>query len=181
MCSRLLSDTGLSISLSIVILAVLQLSGVVACGVIGPVLEHRSLFVVLLSAYLVAAIGIAAIGASGSVAFIVVAAALAGIGIICGQNTANALAAAYYPTYIRASGVGWALGIGRIGAVVGPAVGGVMLAMHLSGRTLFLLSAIPELIAFTALLMLVRLGSVRTAAAPHSPLSAIGAGSIRSG
>jgi MFS transporter, AAHS family, 4-hydroxybenzoate transporter len=172
----LLNDAGLSISLSIVILAVLQLSGVVACGGIGPVLEHRSLFVVLLPAYLVAAIGIAAIGASSSVAFVMVAAALAGIGIICGQNTVNALAAAYYPTYIRATGVGWALGIGRIGAIVGPAVGGVMLALHLSGRTLFLLSAIPELIAFAALLVLVRLGSVRTAAAPREPLSAIGVG-----
>jgi len=166
-----LNDAGLSISMAVVVLAVLQLSGVIVCIVIGPVLDRRGCFTILLPAYLLAAIGIAALGGSPTLALIMVSAAVAGIGIVCGQNTANALCAAYYPTYIRATGLGWALGIGRIGAIIGPGIGGIMLAMHLSRPTLFLFSAIPELIAFLALLALTRLDHARAAARPHAPAS----------
>jgi len=82
------------------------------------------------------------------------AALAAGIGIVCGQNTANAFAAAYYPTYIRATGVGWALGIGRIGAIIGPGLGGLMLALQWSRQALLLATAVPELIASAAILVL---------------------------
>jgi AAHS family 4-hydroxybenzoate transporter-like MFS transporter len=43
-------------------------------------------------------------------------------------NSTNTLMAAFYPTKIRATGVGWALGIGRIGGALGPAGGGLMLS-----------------------------------------------------
>jgi len=47
-------------------------------------------------------------------------------------NSTNTLMAAFYPTKIRATGVGWALGIGRIGGALGPAGGGVMLSAAIS-------------------------------------------------
>jgi AAHS family 4-hydroxybenzoate transporter-like MFS transporter len=158
-----LHDAGLTISMAVNVLAVLQLSGVVVCIALGPVLDRRGCFVVLLPAYLLAAIGIAALGSANSVLMIMLTAALAGIGIVCGQNTANAFTAAYYPTYIRATGVGWALGIGRIGAVIGPGIGAVMLAMHLSRPVLFLVSAAPELVALAALLVLMAVVRANTA------------------
>jgi AAHS family 4-hydroxybenzoate transporter-like MFS transporter len=167
-----LRDAGLSVSLAVDIAALLQLSGVVACVAIGPVLNRRSCFTVLLPAYLLAAIGIAALGVAGSVVMIMLAAALAGIGIVCGQNTANAFAAAYYPTYIRATGVGWALGVGRMGAVIGPGIGGLMLSMQLSRPTLFLVSAVPELVAVLALLVLMRVEQGKRVAAPRQEVPA---------
>ncbi len=45
---------------------------------------------------------------------------IAGIGVLGGQIGLNALCGTIYPTYMRAMGAGWALGIGRIGAIVGP-------------------------------------------------------------
>ena len=48
----------------------------------------------------------------------------AGFCVVGGQNSANALAAIFYPTAMRATGVGWSLGIGRIGAILGPLIGG---------------------------------------------------------
>ena len=86
----------------------------------------------------------------------------------CAVRTANAYAAAFYPTYIRASGVGWALGVGRAGAVIGPGIGGIMLAEHLSRQSLYYLSAIPELVAFAALLVLLRLSHAKAADRPQS-------------
>jgi AAHS family 4-hydroxybenzoate transporter-like MFS transporter len=112
----------------------------------------------MLPAYVLAAIGIAALGSVGTgVILLMLTASAAGIGIVCGQNTANAFAAAFYPTYIRATGVGWALGIGRIGAVIGPGLGGIMLALDWSRQTMLLVSAVPELIAAAAIVALMRL------------------------
>ena len=56
---------------------------------------------------------------------------IAGIGVLGGQIGLNALCGTIYPTYMRAMGAGWALGIGRIGAMSGPIIGGYLLAMGL--------------------------------------------------
>jgi AAHS family 4-hydroxybenzoate transporter-like MFS transporter len=158
-----LHDAGLSISMSAVVTAMLHFAGVFVCVATVPILDQRGCLAVMLPAYFLAAIGIAALGSVGTaVVLLMVAASVAGIGIVCGQNTANAYAAAYYPTYIRATGVGWALGIGRIGAVIGPGIGGIMLGMHLSRQTIFLVSAVPELIAAVAILTLMYLERIQT-------------------
>ena len=74
----------------------------------------------------------------------------AGLGVVGGQIAANALPATFYPTTIRSTGVGWALGIGRIGSIVGPVVGGILLNMDMPPKQLFLLSVVPILIAALA-------------------------------
>jgi AAHS family 4-hydroxybenzoate transporter-like MFS transporter len=51
-----------------------------------------------------------------------------GMFLLGSVNSTNTLMAAFYPTKIRATGVGWALGIGRIGGALGPAGGGIMLS-----------------------------------------------------
>jgi MFS transporter, AAHS family, 4-hydroxybenzoate transporter len=63
------------------------------------------------------------------------------------QAGLNAFAATYYPTDLRATGVGSGLGIGRIGAIVGPLVAGILLGRHWSNRELFIAAAIPALIS----------------------------------
>ncbi len=75
---------------------------------------------------------------------------LAGFGVIGGQTAANAVAATSYPTEIRSTGVGWALGVGRVGSIVGPALAGVLLSMHVSLQNIFLLSAIPAAVGAVA-------------------------------
>jgi MFS transporter, AAHS family, 4-hydroxybenzoate transporter len=59
------------------------------------------------------------------------------------QMTLNALAAALYPQAIRATGLGWATGIGRIGAILGPLLGGVMMAQHLEPTAVLSLLVAP--------------------------------------
>ena len=169
-----LHDAGLSVSMSAVVTSMLHFGGVFVCVAITPVLARHGCLVVMLPSYILAAIGIAALGSVGTGAVLLMATALVtGIGIVCGQNTANAFAAAYYPTYIRATGVGWALGVGRIGAIIGPAIGGVMLALQLSRQTLLLATAVPELIAVAAILVLMRLERVKRAPRPQQRISAV--------
>jgi benzoate transport len=58
-----------------------------------------------------------------------------------------AVAAKIYPTEIKATGVGWAIGLGRFGAVVGPFVGGLLIAAGISMETNFIIFALPLLIS----------------------------------
>lgn len=68
---------------------------------------------------------------------------LTGMFLLGGQIGLNGLAGTIYPTFVRASGAGWALGIGRIGSILGPVVGGVLIGAQLSTPALFLCAAIP--------------------------------------
>jgi MFS transporter, AAHS family, 4-hydroxybenzoate transporter len=74
--------------------------------------------------------------------------------MIGSQLGANAMAAGLYPARIRSTGVGWALGIGRLGGIAGPAIGGALLAFGLPPKQIFLCACGPALIAAGATLLL---------------------------
>jgi AAHS family 4-hydroxybenzoate transporter-like MFS transporter len=63
----------------------------------------------------------------------------------------------YYPTVIRSTGVGWALGVGRIGSIIGPFIGGLMLAAQWTPQQIFMAGAIPALCAAAAVIASVKL------------------------
>jgi benzoate transport len=65
------------------------------------------------------------------------------------------LAAKLYPTEMRGTGIGWALGVGRIGAVLGPVVGGILVGAGFSIAAIFAVFAVPPVIA-AALCLLIR-------------------------
>ena len=69
-----------------------------------------------------------------------------GISLQGGFTGMYAVAAKLYPAEIRSTGVGWAIGLGRFGAVLGPGIAGYMMAMGVSITANFLVFAIPMLI-----------------------------------
>lgn len=152
-----LNDLGVSVSSAAAIGAMLQVGGVVGTFALGRIIDRFS-FRALAVTYLGAAVAVAAIGLSGhAIALVTMAIFAAGFCIVGGQIASNALTATYYPTAIRATGMGWALGIGRIGSIVGPLIGGAMLANHIDVQTLFLVAAIPALVAAATALLLARI------------------------
>jgi AAHS family 4-hydroxybenzoate transporter-like MFS transporter len=145
-----LNDLGASVSMAAAVGAMLQVGGIVGTFILGQFIDRFS-FRALSLTYLFAAFAVAAVGFSGqSIALAALAIFCAGFCIVGGQIASNALAATYYPTTMRSSGVGWALGIGRIGSIVGPLIGGVMLARHVGAETLFIAAAVPALCASLA-------------------------------
>ena len=155
-----LNDLGASLSQAAVIGSMLQIGGVVGTVALGSVIDRFS-FRALALVYFAAVFAVGAIGQLGhSAVFVTVAIFAAGFCIIGGQIAANALAAGYYPTSVRATGVGWALGIGRVGAIVGPLIGGALLDMKWSAGEVFLMAAAAALCAALAAFSLSRLASV---------------------
>jgi AAHS family 4-hydroxybenzoate transporter-like MFS transporter len=67
----------------------------------------------------------------------------AGIGIGGCQHGINSVSGALYPPAVRATGVGWALGFGRIGQIGGPLVGGTLLGLGWASRDIFLAASGP--------------------------------------
>jgi AAHS family 4-hydroxybenzoate transporter-like MFS transporter len=89
-------------------------------------------------------------GLSLTMLFVVVF--LAGFGVVGGQTAVNALSATFYPTDLRATGIGAGLGIGRIGAIIGPVVGGVLMSQHLPSEKLFYIAAVPASVSAVVML-----------------------------
>jgi AAHS family 4-hydroxybenzoate transporter-like MFS transporter len=69
-----------------------------------------------------------------------------GCGVIGGQVGITTLASMIYPVAIRSTGLGWALGVGRVGSIIGPTVGGLMLKAAVDARQIYLFCVAPALI-----------------------------------
>ena len=80
----------------------------------------------------------------------------AGVFILGTQSGTNALMAICYPTQIRASGTGWAHGLGRFGAIAGPITGGELIRMHMPMAQIFWAPAIMSTIGCVATIWLSR-------------------------
>jgi AAHS family 4-hydroxybenzoate transporter-like MFS transporter len=77
-----------------------------------------------------------------------------GMAIIGSQTGANAACGKLYPARMRTSGLGWALGIGRLGGIAAPVLGGWLLSIGLPPRQIFLSACGFALIAATATALL---------------------------
>jgi benzoate transport len=73
--------------------------------------------------------------------------ALLGFGIQGGFVGLYSLSARLYPTEFRTTGVGWAMGAGRLGGIVGPLIGGLLIGAGLGIATNFLIFAVPALLS----------------------------------
>jgi MFS transporter, AAHS family, 4-hydroxybenzoate transporter len=148
-----MNDGGIKVETAIMITTLFQMAGVVGTITLGRLMDryNKSAFKILGIAYFGAAISVFLIGESGiSVALLICTVSAAGFCVVGGQTASNALAADYYPTSVRSTGVGWCLGIGRIGGIIGPILGGILLATGGGARRVFWVAAIPALIGTAA-------------------------------
>jgi AAHS family 4-hydroxybenzoate transporter-like MFS transporter len=153
--------TNLNYSISTVALAtsLTTTGGIVAAFVIGPAMDrlgsHGSLGIVYLGGVVFVALMGAALNQAGWV--LLTTAFFAGFCVSGGQKSVIALAAVFYPAPVRSAGVGWALGIGRIGGIGGPWLFGILLGWHLTPARAFYSASIPLLLAAGAVVFMGRL------------------------
>ena len=144
-------SAGIPVTTAVLIGTLFQVGGTVSCLVVGWPMDRFGAYRVLPFMYGAGAILVAVLGHAGaSVPALMALTGLAGFCVVGGQNAANALAAIFYPTSARSTGVGWCLGIGRIGAIIGPLIGAFLVSLQWPTPLIFLLGAGPLAIAAIA-------------------------------
>ena len=147
------------------VLTALQFGGSAgALGLCRWIDRKRFLAVTVLFALAVPVV--ASIGWFGvsSEASVIVAAFVAGLLVLGIQSGINVAGAMIYPTSLRANGSGWQLGIGRFGAILGPAIGGLLLGLPV--EQLYMWAAIPFALGAVICFIVYRLNEARLKAMP---------------
>jgi AAHS family 4-hydroxybenzoate transporter-like MFS transporter len=145
----ILANVGYSLNTVALATTLTTVGGIVAAFAIGPAMDRLGPYGSLATVYLTGVLFVTLFGFSigGPVWVLLTAAFCAGFCISGGQKSVIALAAIYYPTPMRSTGVGWALGIGRLGGIGGPLLIGALLALQFSAQHILYAAAIPMLIA----------------------------------
>lgn len=164
-------SAGLSLSTAVLVGTMLQVGGVIGTVAMGPVIDRIGFYKVLVPVFIVAAIAVAAIGQPGiSLLLLFTVVTITGLCIIGGQPAVNALAATYYPTSQRSTGIGWSLGVGRVGSIIGPVLGGELIRRNWSTGDIFLAMAVPA--AISALMLLLMGLDTRARTTPRAGVAA---------
>ena len=151
----LIKDTGLQLSQAALISAMFQVGGTVGAIVLGGAMDRCNPFWVLVCAYIAGAFCLMSIGLfHDQYSLLIFGVFGMGFCISGSQVGANALAAGFYPTTMRATGVSWAHGVGRIGAVLGTLGGGWMLGMDMGFSGVFTLLMVPAVLASAAIFLM---------------------------
>jgi AAHS family 4-hydroxybenzoate transporter-like MFS transporter len=155
--TSLLVQVGLSQQEAILATTVGLAGGIVAAFIIGPLMDRFGPYLVVAGLFAVSALSVVLMASlmTAAGAFMLTAMSLAlGFCLSGGQKANNALCVYFYPTALRGTGLGWALGIGRIGGVIGPYAAGILLQDGWSPSGLFYLASGPMMIgAVTIALM----------------------------
>lgn len=151
------TQAGIAASQAIFCVVALNFGAIIGCVVIGRLADAFRPTIVIGVAFAAGALAIAAIGrVGGSGVALLGTAFAAGFLSIGAQMCTVALCAGFYETSLRATGIGWSVGVGRIGGIVGPVLGGLLVAVGTSAPNLFLVTAVASVGAAIAVLVLTR-------------------------
>jgi len=151
----LMKDAGFTLQRASFLTALFPLGGGIGTIAAGWFMDRFNPNKVIAITYALTGVLIYAVGqGSGGEQFVLgVLIFLAGTAMNGAQSSMPSLAAGFYPTQGRATGVAWMLGIGRFGGITGALLGAELLRMHLGFDMIFTLLAIPAFVAAAALVV----------------------------
>jgi AAHS family 4-hydroxybenzoate transporter-like MFS transporter len=148
-------EAGYSTQTAVLAGTTLWIGGVTGTLALGRIIDRVGFIPVLTVTFMMAIVSTALIGnpvVVASVGIIFLMIFLSGFAIVGGQPALNALAATYYPTALRSTGIGWSLGVGRVGSVIGPVLGGYLMHLQWSQSQLFMAAAVPAAVSLLGIL-----------------------------
>jgi AAHS family benzoate transporter-like MFS transporter len=169
--AKLMAGAGYSLGSALTFVLVLNFGAVIGAVGGGWLADRFHIKYVLVGMYALAAVSITLLGYKVSTEVLYLLVGLAGASTIGTQIVTYAYAGQFYPAAIRSTGIGWASGVGRSGAILAPIVIGTLVGMALPLEQNFVAIAIPAVIA-TLAVSLIRHGrsaSVAVAAADARP------------
>ena len=150
---KLMIQAGYSLGASMIFLFALNIGGMVGAIGGGYLADRFHIKKVLTIMFLCGAIALILLGFNSPQFVLYTLIAVAGAATIGSQILLYTFVAQYYPSTVRSTGMGWASGIGRIGAIVGPVLTGALLTMNLPHQMNFFAIAIPGVIAALAIFL----------------------------
>ena len=148
---QIVVNAGLPTGQSIIVGTVLNLGGLVGMLVLGWLSERFGLYRLIMVFFLLAALSMVAFALiEASPTVLLVLAFILGFFTVGGMIGLYSASAGIYPTSVRSTGLGWGIGIGRIGAILGPNIAGMLMAVGWEQSDYFLLLAVPLLIAMVS-------------------------------
>ncbi|MCI2418047.1 aromatic acid/H+ symport family MFS transporter [Saccharopolyspora sp. K220] len=168
---QLMRESGFNLGSSLSFLLALNLGAVVGSLLTAWAGDRFGPMRTGVVAALVAALGLAGLLAHPPNVVTYALLVLAGVGTHGTQCLVIAAVANYYPARLRGTALGWALGVGRIGAVAAPQVGGLLLAAGLGVGSNFLAFAVAAAVAGAVLWLCPRSARSRTAADEPLPVA----------
>lgn len=171
---KLMIQAGYSLGASMIFLFALNIGGMVGAIGGGVLADKFHLKPVLSIMFAVGAVALIMLGFNSPQLVLYTLIAIAGAATIGSQILLYTFVAQFYPAAVRSTGMGWASGIGRIGAIVGPVLTGALLTFQLPHQMNFLMIAIPGVIAALAIFMVNLKASVegRTVTEPSAEAEA---------
>lgn len=166
----LIAGAGIAVSLAVFTGSLFHVGGTVGNVAVGWLVDRKGI-ICIAGGFLIAAPVVALVGPSSTVLpALMVMVFLAGFFIVGSQNGLNAVAGIIYPTWMRSTGAGWTTGIGRIGSIIGPVLGGYLISLELPITHLFLVVTVPLIVTAVTVL-----GLSRRAGLSIEPTAAAGA------
>lgn len=148
---KLMAGAGYSLGSSLSFLIALNLGGMAGALIGGRLGDRLNLVKVVICFFVAAVVSISLLGINSPMPVLYLLIFIAGATTIGTQILLYAGAAQLYGLSIRATGLGWASGIGRNGAIVGPLLGGALMAIELPLQLNFMAFAVPGAIAALAM------------------------------
>jgi MFS transporter, AAHS family, benzoate transport protein len=154
--AQIMSEAGYELGSALAFLLVLNLGAIVGTPALGAVADRVGSKATTSAMFLTAAVCIFLLSYSLPSFLLFVLVAIAGACTIGTTILVNAYTANYYPAHMRATGLGWALGIGRLGAIAGPIYGAFILDSGWGLDANFYAFALPALVGAVAMLLVPR-------------------------
>jgi AAHS family 4-hydroxybenzoate transporter-like MFS transporter len=136
------NSAGVPVTLAVSATGMWQVGAIIGTLGVGQLMDRFDPFRVVACGFLIAACAVLLMTQVGGA---MAAPLVLGIMLFCGicggfggTQSANALAGWYYPAFIRSTGLGWAIGMGRLGSISGSLLGGLFLTLHWQPHTIFL-------------------------------------------
>ncbi|MDA1535379.1 MULTISPECIES: MFS transporter [Bacillus cereus group] len=127
---QMMRQAGYPLGSSLSFLLMLNITAAIGALFAGAIADRIGAKIVISISYLMAAICIGLLTIKPSVTIIYLLIGLAGIGSVGITQILNAYVTQYFPSHIRATSLGWGLGLGRVGAIAGPILVGIIMTMQ---------------------------------------------------
>ena len=147
---NLMFRAGYALGSSLSFMIVFNIGAIVGTLILGSLADKFGVKKVLVPMFIMAAVTMSLLGFKNNMFILYLLVFITGACTMGAQNISYSFVSQYYPPLMRSTAIGFASGIGRIGGIIGPTFGGILVSLNLSTQMNFLSFAIPGILAAIA-------------------------------